>query len=499
MFPKPYFSNVSNCSQTIQGHGEKTYANGVGGNELGARAHALVGLLVGELVEGEELVDDDLGSNQLANRKEILLGDTQQPSDRIHEISENKLQREDRVLVILAHQAPVLAPPTEKAVDKSNNGNDAQKSGNDHASNLDTEPGTVGKSVKGVRGPVLVVLGNHNATRCEGLLRLGVAHLGDSQRSRNRHDAGRHKGLGVKTKTNVSNQDGTGNGGETAGHDLMDFGLGQVRDERTDQHGRLALTNEGGGSSDDGFGTGDAESPEEEDGELANEPLDESQVVAELDKGDEEDDGRNDTGEEPGKVGNRVISQENDTGIRETEQSASHLGNEAEDIITGLGLEHEDGDDELGEHATNNRVPGNLPPVARGAGKDGDHDDETEEGDGAHGARVLADFFRNHTAEEENTDCAKGGKGLMKLLRDQSIAPMDRVLPYHPGGTHDDAGRQVAKDDAQADGDIDEGRLQPSEMVMSVIEKWTVDPPSKRKPKHHVSHQLSGIPKDDTC
>lgn len=383
------------------------------------------------------------------------------------------------MLVVLAHQAPVLAPPTEKAVDKSNNGNDTEESGDDHASNLDTKPGTIGKSVKGVGGLVLIVLGNHNAARGQGLLRLGVTHLGNSQGSRDRHDAAGDEGLGVKTKTDVSNQDRASNGGKTASHDLVNFGQSQVRHERTDQHGRLALANERGGSSDDGFGTRDAEGPEEEDGKFANEPLDETQVVAELDKGDEEDDGRDNTGKEPGKVGNRVVSQEDDTRIGETEQSAGHLGNEAEDVITSLGLEHKDSDDELGEHTTNDGVPGNLPPIARSEGEEADHDEEAEDGDGPHGASVLADLFRDHAAEEEDTDCTKGSKRLMELIRDQSIPPMDCVLPDHPSRAHDDASRQVAEDDSRADGDIDEGRLQPSKMVMTVMDKRAVDPPSK--------------------
>lgn len=86
MLPKPYHSQSVLCSNQPKRE-KKTYANGIGSNELRARAHALVGLLVGELVEGEEFVDDDLRSNQFANRKEILLRNTQKPSDRIHEIS----------------------------------------------------------------------------------------------------------------------------------------------------------------------------------------------------------------------------------------------------------------------------------------------------------------------------------------------------------------------------------------------------------------------------
>jgi hypothetical protein len=68
----------------------------------------------------------------------------------------------------------------------------------------------------------------------------------------------------------------------------VDFGLGHVGYERSDKHGRLSLADEGSGGSDDSLGTSNTHSPEDERGELSNEPLDETDVVESLDKRDED-------------------------------------------------------------------------------------------------------------------------------------------------------------------------------------------------------------------
>ncbi|KFZ05626.1 hypothetical protein V502_09953 [Pseudogymnoascus sp. VKM F-4520 (FW-2644)] len=72
-----------------------------------------------------------------------------------------------------------------------------------------------------------------------------------------------------------------------------------MRDERADEHGGLALPDEGGGGGDDGFGAGDVHGVEEEVGEFGDEELEGAEVVEELDEGDEEDDGGDDVEEEP--------------------------------------------------------------------------------------------------------------------------------------------------------------------------------------------------------
>ena len=105
--------------------------------------------------------------------------------------------------------------------------------------------------------------------------------------------------MGVEAKGDVGDEDGAGDGGEAATHDLVDFGLRHVRDKRADEHGGFSLADEGRGGCDDGFSARDSEGPEEGVGEFADEPLDEAEVVEKLDEGDEEDDRWDHTGEEP--------------------------------------------------------------------------------------------------------------------------------------------------------------------------------------------------------
>lgn len=102
----------------------------------------------------------------------------------------------------------------------------------------------------------------------------------------------------------------------------MDLGHGKVGDERSDQHGRFTLSDERRGGSHDGFSTGDTHAPEEEDGKLANAPLEDIGVIEELDQGDEENDGGNDSNQEPCYLGRQIIfGQETHTFVGETQEA----------------------------------------------------------------------------------------------------------------------------------------------------------------------------------
>ena len=157
--------------------------------------------------------------------------------------------------------------------------------------------------MEGVGGAVFVVVGDDDAAGREGFFGFRVAEFGDGEGGGDGHDAGGDEGLRVETQGDVGDEDGAGDGGEAGGHDLVEFGHGEVGDERADQHGGFALADEGGGGGDDGFGAADAEGPEEEDGEFADEPLEDAGVVEELDEGDEEDDWGDYAGEEPAEFG----------------------------------------------------------------------------------------------------------------------------------------------------------------------------------------------------
>lgn len=59
----------------------------------------------------------------------------------------------------------------------------------------------------------------------------------------------------------------------------MELGLGEMRYEGANKHGGFTLSDEGGGSSNDSFSSGDLHRPEEKDCEFADEPLNESPIV----------------------------------------------------------------------------------------------------------------------------------------------------------------------------------------------------------------------------
>lgn len=229
--------------------------------------------------QGETYGDDLLG-NELGNLEDIAISrNTKQESNRVKDIRQDSLESKGGVVDV-----DVVTPPGEKTVDQTNSGENAEKRGDNGTTNLDTEPSTVGKSVQGIFSLVLVIVGNDDATGGECLFGLGVTQLGDGKGCRNGHDAGGNKSLGVKAKTNVTDKHGTRNGSKTASQDLVKLGVGHVGDKGTDQHGRFSLANEGSGSSDDGLGTRGVEGPEDEDGHLLDEPLDESNVVQDLDE-----------------------------------------------------------------------------------------------------------------------------------------------------------------------------------------------------------------------
>lgn len=140
----------------------------------------------------------------------------------------------------------------------------------------------------------------------------------------------------------------------------MDFRHGEVRDERLDQHGGFTLTDEGGRSGDNGFSTGDAHAPEEESGKFADKPLDDTDVVEQLDERNEEDNGWNDADQEPGQSSCCVVRQESDTLLSETQQVSGKQGDKVEDIIAGFGAQDEQRNDELRQHTDYDRVPVDL-------------------------------------------------------------------------------------------------------------------------------------------
>lgn len=273
-----------------------------------------------------------------------------------------------------------MAPPGEEAVDQTDEGDDAEEGGGDHGCNFQTEPRAHREGVQGVGGPVLLVVGDDDPARCEAFLFLWPAELGAGERGGNTHHAGGDEGLCVHAHGNIGDEHATGDGCEARAHDLVEFGHGEVWYERADEHGGFALADEGGGGGYDGFGAGDAHAPEEEDGEFPDKPLQDVAVVEELDNGDEEDDGGNHANEEPVAgldldgllvdcnvhVVELFLGQEDHALLGEAEELTGQHGDKVKDVVAGLSAEHKERDDELDQHADDDRVPHDYLAVARG-------------------------------------------------------------------------------------------------------------------------------------
>ena len=354
----------------------------------------------------EETYLDNLDPDKFGNFEDVVVGvtgNTEEPGDGVANISNDQLDGQRWVVDV-----EVSAPPGHETRDQGNSGQDTEESCHDHTSDLDTEPGTVGEGVEGVGSAVLVVIGNDHTAGGQSLLGLWVTEFGDCKRSRDRHDTGGNHGLRVQTKGDVGNEDGSGDGGETAAHNLMEFGLGHVRHERSDQHSRFTLTDEGGCSSHDGLRTGDTEGPEKEGRELHDEPLEETDVVEELDKGHEEDDGWDNTGDEPVKVEDGFCGEESSADTCKSEKVGGTLGDEGKDVVTCFGAEHEDRDDELTKHTSNDWVPVDGAAGARRSPENEEDDCNSEQGDCTIGTGVVGGFLGNESTDEEDSDGDSG-------------------------------------------------------------------------------------------
>jgi hypothetical protein len=277
----------------------------------------------------------------------------------------------------------------------------------------------------------------------------------------------------------VCHQHGTGNGSETTGHDLVKFRFGKMRNEGTDQHSRLSLTDERRGGSDNGLGTRDLHGPEEEDGEFSNEPLEDTPVVQKLDERHEEDDRRHNTGKEPGKIGNRIISQENHTLVSETQKQTSELGNESEDIVSGLGPQDEEGNDELAQHADNDGVPYNLGPVAGGCPEEGEEDYQAKQTDSAVGAGVVQTLLAGKGSHDDDSDGQSSASRNSHLLRNEVADSNSSVVPNEMHWLRDNANGDPEEDQSKHNGEPEKEWNNP--VLVLAMKDDTGDPPSAPK------------------
>lgn len=404
---------------------------------------------------GNELVLNDLDTNELGNVVELVTGDTEEEGNGVEDVAKDLLKGQ-------LLNVPETGKPAEEGVDQGNEGNDTQQVGKNGTGNHNSEPGTVGKSVQGVVGSLGLVVGDDDTTISQSGLLLRVSQLGGGQRGRNRHDTGGNQGLGRDAKGNVGNEHGTGNGSETRGHDLVVLGLGQVGSKGLDENGRLTLANEGGSSGDDGLSTRHAHGPVEEDGELANEPLHNSNVVENVDKGNEEDNGGNDVEEEHSEVGDGWVGDEGRTVLGERQQLAGEERDKVKDIVTSTGSQDKQSHNELHKHSSNDSMPVNLGSVVGGEPETKDSNNTAKEGDGALRTGSAALDLRGGKGSDQNDGQGTSSSGEQTESFRNELDNLDNsALPNPVGPDEEVLGGEVKGNQTSHDEHPEEGRNKP--------------------------------------
>lgn len=275
----------------------------------------------------------------------------------------------------------------------------------------------------------------------------------------------------------------------------MKLGHCQVSHEGPDQHGRFTLTDERRCRSDNGLGTRDTHSPEEEYGEFANEPLENAPVVQELDERDEKDDRRDDTCEEPSELGNAFGCEENDTVVGKAEKKTSKLGDEVENVESNSSAQDKQGNDELEQHADNDCVPVDHAPVARSRPKSEDENAQTEEGHSTIGTCVVLAFLADECTNDDYSNRQSGTSWHAHLLGDEIREANSSVIPDPVHRLSDNGDRDVECDYSDHDGEPEQEGDDPI-LVLAVYDD-TGDPPSgicqtpDNQMRHHSTYPVN--------
>ena len=434
---------------------------------------------------------DDLFRNKLCHLQDIITlpADAEQERDRVENVRKDGLQCELGPAV--RSDVEVSAPPRQQAIGERDERDDTQQRGDDGTGNTETEHGTVGKGVQGILGPFLLVFRHDDLSGSEGFFDFRVPKFGNGEGSGNRHDTRRDERFGIETETNVPDEHGAGNGGEPARHDLMDLGLGHVRYERPDEHGGFTLTDKGRSGCHDGFGTGNVERPEHERSKLADEPLDETDIVQDLHDRDEEDDGGDDTEKEHGERGDVGVGQECHTVFGKAQKVACARSDEAENRVSDAGTQDEQTDNVLRQHADNDGTPVDGVAVFTGKPEAEENDDQAKQADSTVGASVVGSLFGYERTNKDGSD-GDGSTGERAELRGHHVGNPDRrVLPYKVDRFADDGDGDVPENETSHNGEPDEERDDPVHIAMVQNERG--DPPTGKDHAHGEVDQLAAV------
>ncbi|CRK38233.1 hypothetical protein BN1708_007695, partial [Verticillium longisporum] len=386
---------------------------------------------------------------------------TKQESDGVEHVPGNEIKRQGRRVDV-----EEASPPRQQAVNETNEGKNAEQRSHDTASNLDTEPGAVRKGVDGVGSGVLLIIRNDDLAGREGLLNFRIAELGDGKGCGDGHDARRHHGLRIEAETDVSDEHRAGNGGETTRQNLVQLRIGHVRHKGANEKSRLALADKGSGGSNDSLGARHLKSPEDEGGHLADEPLQEPDVVEDLDNGDEEDDGRQNVDDEVAELVHLV-------------EITGSISDELEDVVAGAGSQDEEGDDELRKHATDDGAPVDHLAVARGTPESEDGESQTKQRHGTVLAVVVGKLLRSHRSDKHGGHGDGTSSGSTSLGRESIVNTDSALRPGPDDGAGQVRAADVEEEEAHGDGKPHQEGDAPVHVV--AVQNEACNPPASKQ------------------
>ena len=212
----------------------------------------------------------------------------------------------------------------------------------------------------------VLVGGSDSGTLGQGDLQLGETDLGDDDGAGNGHHAAGQQGGGIGTEGQETQENGTRDGGETRGQDLVQLGVSHLRDEGTDQHGSLGHADEGGSASGDTLDTRDVNDVDNQGSHAGDDGLDNVVVVQALDDRSEQDDGGQDRDGKGAIQGDNVAVDVDIVGAKDElatlggigQEVLGLLGNELEHIITDGPADDEQAKEVLHEDAGPDDLPG---------------------------------------------------------------------------------------------------------------------------------------------
>lgn len=323
------------------------------------------------------------------------------------------------------------------------------------------------------------IVRDDNTVGSERFLSFRITELGGGKRGGNGHDTRGNQSLGVDTHGNIGNEDGTSNGSKTRSHDLVDLSFGQVRNKGLNQDGRLTLANERRGGGDDSFGTRDLHGPEEKASKLSDGPLDPTPVVKDVDKGNEEDDGRKDGEEKVGQGGNLGVKNKARTSVGKTEELTGEERDKVEDIVTGASTENKQGDDELDEHARDDSVPFDSLSVVGGGPKDKEGNNTAKEGNSTVRTLRIGVLRRSKGTDENDTEGTDGSSEVSVAIGDEVDDSDHGSLPDPVAPFDEVSGRNMEGDETGRDHHPEDGGNEP--LVTVFLLDHDGDPPGSEE------------------